>query len=78
MGVTHKDQYRIAVKYGVLKEHFSRNQFDLCPQKLLTINDVNTESMIFLREAVVRQSTSGGYKKKSNLPSVENNETFAN
>ena len=60
VGVTDKDQYRIAVKYGVLKGHYSRNQFDLCPQKLLTMNDINTESMISLREAVVRQSASGG------------------
>ena len=60
MDVTDMDQYKIAVKYGVLKGHYSRNQFDLCPHKLLTKNDVNTESMISLREAVVRQSASGG------------------
>ena len=60
MDVTDKDQYRIAVKYGVLKGHCSRNQFDLCPQQLLTMNDVNTESMISLNEAVVRQSALGG------------------
>ena len=60
MDVTDKGQYKIAVKYGVLKGHYSRNQFDLCPQKLLTMNDVNTESMISLREAVVRQVASGG------------------
>ena len=60
MDVTDKDQYKIAVKHGVLKGHYSRNQFDLCAQKLLTMNDVNTESMISLREAVVHQSASGG------------------
>ena len=62
MAVTDKNQYKIAVKYGVLKGHYSRNQFDLCPQKLLTMNDVNTagntESMISLTEAVARQSAS--------------------
>ena len=60
MDVTGKDQYKIAVKYGVLIGDYSRSQFDLCPQKLLTMNDENTESMISLREAVVRQSASGG------------------
>ena len=29
MDVTNKDQYKIAVKYGVLKGHYSRNQFDM-------------------------------------------------
>ena len=43
--VADKDQYKTAIKYGVLKGHYSRNQSDLCPQKLLTMNDINTESM---------------------------------
>ena len=62
MDVTDKDQYKIAVKYGVLKGHYSRNQFDVYPQTLLTMNDVNTESMISLKEAVVCQSASGGQR----------------
>ena len=36
--IVHKDLetdiYKIAVKAGVLNGGFSRNQFDLCPQKL--------------------------------------------
>ena len=60
MDVTDKDQYKIAVKYGVLKGHYSRNQFDLCPQKLLTMNEVNAENMISLKKAVVCKSASGG------------------
>lgn len=35
------DQYTIAVKAGVLHGRYSRNQFDLCPQRLLTLYDVN-------------------------------------
>ena len=29
------DLYRIAVKAGILRTKYSRNQFDLCPQRLL-------------------------------------------
>ena len=57
--VTDKEQYKIAVRYGVLKGHYSRNQFDLWLHKLLTMIDANTENMISLREAVVRQSSRG-------------------
>ena len=32
---TDNDQYKIAVKGGLLNGHYSRNQFDLCPQRLL-------------------------------------------
>ena len=34
------DMYKISVKSGILKVRFSRNQFDLCPQKLLKESDV--------------------------------------
>ncbi|XP_037780316.1 uncharacterized protein LOC119576745 [Penaeus monodon] len=51
------DQYKIAVNSGILKGQHSRNQFDLCPQRLLTEDDVNAVS---LREAVIAQSACGG------------------
>ena len=44
----------------VLKGYYLRNQIDLCPQKPLTINDINAENMISLRMAVICQSASGG------------------
>jgi len=34
------DMYRIAVRAGVLRGKYSRNQFDLCVQKLLSGTDV--------------------------------------
>ena len=37
MDVTDKEQYKIAVKCGILKGHYSRNQLDLCPQTLMTM-----------------------------------------
>ena len=55
-----RDQYRIAVKSGILKGLYSRNQFDLCPQKLLTLDHVNQEQSISLRSAVIAESTTGG------------------
>ncbi|XP_047486820.1 uncharacterized protein LOC125037667 [Penaeus chinensis] len=41
------DQYQIAVKSDVLKGQYSRNQFDLCPQRLLTEDDVNQDSAVY-------------------------------
>ena len=46
------DQYIIAVKAGVLHGQYSRNQFDLCSQRLLTLDDVNKENQVSLRTAV--------------------------
>ena len=43
------DQYRIAVKAGILSGLYSRNQFDLCPQRLLNTDDMNTEETSFTR-----------------------------
>ena len=42
------DMYRIAVKAGILSAKYSRNQFDLCPQRLLNDSDVNIECTITL------------------------------
>jgi len=54
------DQYTIAVKAGVLHGRHSRNQFDLCPQRLLTLDDVNEENQVSLRTAIYAQSACGG------------------
>ena len=54
------DQYTIGVKAGILKGQYSRNQFDLCPQRLLSETGINTETLVTLRTAVIAQSASGG------------------
>ncbi|XP_068212664.1 uncharacterized protein [Palaemon carinicauda] len=54
------DQYKIAVKACILSGLYSRNQFDLCPQRLLNIDNMNTEKTVSLRSAVISQSASGG------------------
>ena len=56
----NRDQYKIAVKYGILKGLYSRNQFDLCPQKLLTLDHDHQEQSISLRSAVIAESSTGG------------------
>jgi len=51
--------YKISVRDGVLKGHFSRNQFQLCPQKLLTEADVRQDQALSIRKAVTKQSRWG-------------------
>ena len=51
-----KDLYKMSVRDGVLKGHFSRNRFQLCPQKLLTEADAKQYQVLSLREAVTKQS----------------------
>ena len=55
---TDNDQYKIAV--FMLNGHYSRNQFDLCPQHLLGSNDVCVDNSVSLREAMSSESASGG------------------
>ena len=57
---TNNDQYKIAVKGGLLNGHYSRNRFDLCPQHLLGLDDVCVDNPVSEREAVSSESASGG------------------
>lgn len=50
----------IATSKGTLKGKYSRNQFLLCPEKLLQIEDMDREKLISLREAVTMTSSCGG------------------
>jgi hypothetical protein len=54
------DLYRISVRAGVLHGKYSRNQFDLCAQKLLTVSDVCQDNEVSLRVAVQSESKCGG------------------
>ena len=49
---TDNDQYKIAGKGGLLNGHYSRNQFDLCPQRLLVMDDVCVDNSVSLQEPV--------------------------
>ena len=54
------DMYKIAVKAGVLKSRFSRNQFEVCSYALLSDSDVNSNAEVSLRQAVTYESKNGG------------------
>jgi hypothetical protein len=56
----NNDLYRIAVRGGILKGKYARNQFDLCTQILLSRDDVSDVSEIGLRRAVQVESNCGG------------------
>ena len=56
----NNDMYRIAARAGLLKGKYSRNQFDLCVQKLLTDRDISQEQEVALRTAVQMESKCGG------------------
>jgi len=54
------DMYRIAVRAGLLQQRYSRNQFDLCTQKLLSLADVRQDREVSVRVAVHEESMCGG------------------
>ena len=53
------DLYTIAVRSGILKSKYTRNEFTLCPQRLLHLEDMNQEATVSLRQAM-KSSASGG------------------
>ena len=54
-----KKELTIVCPLGIFKGTFSRKRFDLCPKKLLSQNDVNTDISLSLLEAVSSESASG-------------------
>jgi hypothetical protein len=59
VGIENSDFYRLANKHGTLKQLFTRNQFAICKEKLLSMDEVSTQEMS-LREAASANSKSGG------------------
>ena len=52
--------YTLVTKHGILEGAYSRNEFELCPEKLLLMSDLNCTKHVSLREAVVFGSQCGG------------------
>ncbi|KAL8595275.1 hypothetical protein ACOMHN_020028 [Nucella lapillus] len=50
----------LVTKHGILKGAYTRNEFELCPQKLLFLSEMNCVKHVSLREAVILGSQSGG------------------
>jgi hypothetical protein len=49
-------QYTIGCFSGILKGKYSRHQFDLCPQRLRSESDINSDSSMSLRQANKKES----------------------
>ena len=58
--VDENDIYKTSIKSEILKRRLSRNQFDLCPQKLLNKSNVNCAKDISLLQVITEESKSGG------------------
>ena len=54
------NMYTICVKSGILESKYGRNQFDLCPPRLLKETDVDRTKTTTLRQTVTQESISGG------------------
>ena len=54
------DNYTKVTKHGILKGAYTRNEFELCPQRLMDVQDMDTTKLISLRQAVIIGSSSGG------------------
>ena len=50
------DSYKMALKAGILRDKYFRNQFDMCPKNLISQADINQDRRVSLREAVTEQS----------------------
>ncbi|GFT89138.1 KRAB-A domain-containing protein 2 [Nephila pilipes] len=59
VGIEDSDFYKLANENGTLKQLYTRNQFEICKDKLLSIHKISFQE-ISLREAAVANSRSGG------------------
>ena len=57
VGIEDSDFYKLANKNGTLKQLYTRNQFVISKEKLLSINEISAQE---LREAAAANSRSGG------------------
>jgi hypothetical protein len=59
VGIEDSDFYKLVNKNGTLKQLYTRNQFVICKENLLSINDISFQKML-LREAAAANLRSGG------------------
>ena len=53
-------QYTIGCPSGILNGKYSRHQIDLCPQRLLSESDINSDSSVSLCQTNKKESQHGG------------------
>ena len=51
---TSNDQLKSPMKVGLLHRHYSRKQFNLCPQCLLSMEDVCTDKSVSCKSCVMQ------------------------
>ncbi|XP_060836281.1 KRAB-A domain-containing protein 2-like [Rhopalosiphum padi] len=54
------DFYKLGTKYGIISQLYTRNQFAVCKEKLISLNDVLSDKTMFLRQVSTAASKSGG------------------
>jgi len=51
LDIVDNDFYKLATKNGVINRLYTRNQFSVCKENLISITDVQRDVQISLREA---------------------------
>lgn len=59
VGIEDANFYKLANKNGTFKQLYTRNQFIICKEKLLSIDEISSQEMS-LREAAATNSRSAG------------------
>ncbi|GBL79998.1 hypothetical protein AVEN_29020-1 [Araneus ventricosus] len=59
VGIEDSDFYELANKNSTLKQLYTRNQFVICKEKLLSVDEISSQEMS-LRESAAANSRSGG------------------
>ncbi|XP_028128149.2 uncharacterized protein LOC114324478 [Diabrotica virgifera virgifera] len=57
--ITEKKLYKLGPKYGILNQLYSRNQFTVCKEKFISIEEI-PDTEISLRECARKSSNCGG------------------
>uniref|UniRef100_A0A6P7EY72 Uncharacterized protein LOC114324478 n=2 Tax=Diabrotica virgifera virgifera TaxID=50390 RepID=A0A6P7EY72_DIAVI len=57
--ITEKKLYKLGTKYGILNQLYSRNQFTVCKEKFISIEEI-PDTEISLRECARKSSNCGG------------------
>lgn len=52
--------YKLGTKYGIISRLYTRNQFAVCKEKLISLNDVLSDKTVSLRQVSTAASKSGG------------------
>jgi len=54
------DFYKLGTKYGIISQLYTQNQFAVCKEKLISLNDVLSDKIMSLRQVSTAASKSGG------------------